>query len=52
MNPHSAIKKIMSTNGKSGYAVVVNNQDDPRFKQIEYVDRYQKARSAIRNLHH
>jgi hypothetical protein len=49
MNPHSAIKKIMSSNGKSGYAVVVNNQDDPRFKQVEYVDRYQKARSAIRN---
>jgi hypothetical protein len=49
LNPHGAIKKIMSSNGKTGYAVIVNNQDDPRFKQMEYVDRYQKARSAVRN---
>ncbi|KAL5115557.1 hypothetical protein ACEQ8H_006533 [Pleosporales sp. CAS-2024a] len=50
LKPHAAIKMIMSmNNGKSGHAVVVNNHDDPRFKQIEYMERYQKARSAIRN---
>jgi hypothetical protein len=50
LKPHSAIKMIMSmSNGKSGHSVVINNHDDPRFKQMEYVDRYQKARSAVRN---
>jgi len=50
LKPHGAIKMIMSmSNGKSGHSVVINNHDDPRFKQMEYVDRYQKARSAVRN---
>lgn len=48
LKPHSAIKMIMS-NGKSGYGVVVNNLDDPRFKQLQYMEKYQKARSAVRN---
>lgn len=49
LKPHSAIKVIMSTNGRSGHSAVINNHDDPRVKQMEYVERYQKARSAIRN---
>lgn len=48
LKPHGAIKMIMS-NGKTGYSVVVNNHDDPRFKQINYVDRYRKARLAVKN---
>jgi hypothetical protein len=49
LKPHGAIRMIMSTSGKTGHSAVINNHDDPRVKQMEYVDRYQKARSAIRN---
>ena len=48
LKPHGAIKMIMS-NGNTGYSVVVNNHDDPRFKQLNYVDRYRKARLAVKN---
>ncbi|KAI8932015.1 hypothetical protein NX059_010909 [Plenodomus lindquistii] len=48
LKPHSAIKMIMSS-GRTGYSVVVNNQDDPRFKEIDYIARYQKARLAVKN---
>ncbi|KAH9871304.1 hypothetical protein IAQ61_005483 [Plenodomus lingam] len=48
LKPHSAIKMIMSS-GRTGYSVVVNNQDDPRFKEIGYIARYQKARLAVKN---
>ncbi|KAJ4362352.1 hypothetical protein N0V83_010445 [Neocucurbitaria cava] len=48
LKPYSAIKMIMS-NGNTGYSVVVNNHDDPRFKQTNYVDRYRKARLAVKN---
>jgi 5'-3' exonuclease len=48
LKPHGAIKMIM-TNGRTGYSVVINNQDDPRFGQLNYVDRYRKARLAIKN---
>jgi hypothetical protein len=47
--PHGAVKMIMSNTQKSGYAVIAGNADDPRFKQMQYLDRYQKARSVIRN---
>jgi len=48
LKPYSAIKMIMSS-GRTGYSVVVNNQDDPRFKEIDYIARYQKARLAVKN---
>jgi len=47
--PHGAIKMIMSNGHKTGHAVIANNLDDPRFKQMHYLERYQKARSIIRN---
>lgn len=46
LKPHGAIKMIMSS-GRTGYSVVVNNKDDPRFGN--YVDRYCKARLAVKN---
>jgi hypothetical protein len=50
LKPHAAIKMIMATgNSKTGHAVITNYVDDPRIKQMEYVERYQKARSAVRN---
>jgi hypothetical protein len=49
LKPHGAIKIIMSTSGKTGHAAVINNHDDPRVKTMDYIGRYQKARSAVRN---
>lgn len=46
LKPHGAIKMIMSS-GRTGYSVVINNKDDPRFGN--YVDRYCKARLAVKN---
>jgi hypothetical protein len=46
LKPHAAIKMIMSS-GRSGYSVVIQNKDDPRFGN--YVDRYCKARLAVKN---
>jgi hypothetical protein len=40
---------IMSNGHKTGHAVIANNLDDPRLKQMHYLERYQKARSIIRN---
>ncbi|KAF2126461.1 PIN domain-like protein [Dothidotthia symphoricarpi CBS 119687] len=48
LKPHSAIKMIMS-NGRTGYSVVMNNREDPRFEQLNYLDRYRKARLAVKN---
>lgn len=48
LKPHAAIKMIMGA-GKTGYSVVINNHDDPRFKAINYVERYRKARLVIKN---
>lgn len=48
LKPHGAIKMIMSA-GKTGYSVVINNHDDPRFKQMSYVERYRTARLAVKN---
>ena len=46
LKPHGAIKMIMS-NGRTGYSVVINHKDDPRFGN--YVDRFCKARLAVKN---
>lgn len=45
--PHGAVKAVLN-NGKSGYTVVVNNQDDPRVGS-HYVDRFRKAKLAVKN---
>lgn len=37
------------SSGRTGYSVVVNNQDDPRFKETDYIARYQKARLVVKN---
>lgn len=37
------------SNGKTGYSVVAHNQDDPRFGPLNYVDRYRKAKLAVKN---
>ncbi|KAF3037246.1 hypothetical protein E8E12_006634 [Didymella heteroderae] len=47
LKPHAAIKMITMSSGRSGYSVVVTNKDDPR--NGDYVDRYQKARLAVKN---
>jgi hypothetical protein len=47
LKPHGAIKMIMAT-GQSGFSVVLSNQDVPHSGK-EYVNRYQKARLAIKN---
>ncbi|KAK7192192.1 XPG domain-containing protein [Paraphaeosphaeria sporulosa] len=43
-----AIEMIMSQ-GRSGHAVVMNNRDDPIFQRTNYVDRYRKARLAVKH---
>jgi hypothetical protein len=49
LKPHGAIKLIMSTSGKTGHAAAIQNHDEPRTRNMNYIERYQKARSAIRN---
>lgn len=43
-----AIEMIMSQ-GRSGHAVVMNNRDDPIFQRTNYVDRYRRARLAVKH---
>ncbi|KAJ4295023.1 hypothetical protein N0V90_007031 [Kalmusia sp. IMI 367209] len=43
-----AIEMIMSQ-GRSGHSVVMNNRDDPLFQRTNYVDRYRKARLAVKH---
>jgi len=45
---NQAIEMVMSQ-GRSGISVVLNGQEDPRFKQTNYVDRYRRARLAVRH---
>jgi hypothetical protein len=46
--PMGAIDMILN-GGRSGISVVLNNQDDPRFQQIQYVDKYRRARLAVKH---
>lgn len=46
--PHSAIEMIMSQ-GRSGFSVVQNAQDDPRIKNTGYLDHYRRARLAVKH---
>ena len=46
--PIAAIEMIMN-GGRNGMTVVLNNQDDPRFQQIQYVDKYRRARLAVKH---
>ncbi|KAJ4355560.1 uncharacterized protein N0V89_003578 [Didymosphaeria variabile] len=43
-----AIEMIMS-HGRTGHAVVLNNRDDPIFQRTNYVDRYRRARLAVKH---
>jgi hypothetical protein len=45
---NQAIAMVMSQ-GRSGISVVLSGQEDPRFEQINYVDRYKRARLAVRH---
>lgn len=47
LKPYAAIKMITMSSGRSGYSVVVTNKDDPR--NGDYVDKYQRARLAVKN---
>lgn len=49
LKPHNAIKMIINNGIRSGHAVVLNNQDDPRCQELGYKGRYQKARLAVKN---
>lgn len=50
LKPHNAIKTIMNNGGvRTGHAVVLNNQDDPRCQELGYKGRYPKARLAVKN---
>lgn len=46
LKPYAAIKMIMSS-GRSGYSVVIQHKDVPQIGN--YVDRYSKARLAVKN---
>jgi len=43
-----AIELIMN-HGRTGHQVVMNNRDDPIFQRINYVDRYRRARLAVKH---
>lgn len=46
--PIGAIEMIMSQ-GRSGYSVVEQNREDPRLQASDYLDRYRKARLAVKH---
>jgi hypothetical protein len=47
--PLAAVDMIMGTGARSGYVVVQNNADDPRLKEMNYLDNYCKARLAVKH---
>jgi hypothetical protein len=46
--PVGAIEMILS-NGRTGIGAILNNQDDPRFLQGMYADKYRRARLAVKH---
>lgn len=48
LKPIGAIEMIMN-NGRTGMTLVLNNQDDPRLQNTQYVDRYRRARLAVKH---
>jgi hypothetical protein len=49
MKPLGAIDMIMNGGGRTGISVVLNNADDPRLKEMKYVENYRKARLAVKH---
>lgn len=48
LKPFGAIDLMMST-GRTGIAVVLHNQDDPRNQRTQYADKYRRARLAVKH---
>ncbi|KAF2111426.1 PIN domain-like protein [Lophiotrema nucula] len=48
VKPLGAINMMIS-NGRTGISVVLNSQDDPRFQRIDYLDRFRRARLAVKH---
>lgn len=48
IKPLGAIETIMGT-GRSGFTVCQQYQDDPKFRALNYMDKYKKARLAVKH---
>lgn len=48
LKPHAAIGMIMN-NGRTGFAVVMNNAENPKLKETNYLENYRKARLAVKH---
>lgn len=48
IKPHSAIEMMMNL-GRSGIAVCLHYQDEPRFQRLNYLDKYRKTRLAVKH---
>ena len=40
---------LMNSFGRSGIAVCTHYQDDPQFRQMDYMDRYRRSRLAVKH---
>ena len=40
---------LMNNFGRSGIAVCLHYQDDPQFRQMDYLDRYRRSRLAVKH---
>lgn len=49
IKPLGAIDLIMNNGARTGISVVMANHDDPRLQAVQYVDKYRKARLAVKH---
>ncbi|KAH7139063.1 PIN domain-like protein [Dendryphion nanum] len=49
IKPHGAID-LINNGGRTGYQVVLNNQDDPKLRSMKYPEKYRLARMAIKHM--